>query len=115
MFNGTAVVDRLGVRTLLAVSGVIIGLLAPSAASATITKVFGSVACTTQTSGATAGQRWCGNSSGTTVPSWDGTPIDVSVGLPPASGSDNNYPLVGIFHPWVAPRSLRRARLRSGG
>ncbi len=34
------------------------------------------------------------------MPSFDGTPIDVSVGFPPATGSDNNYPVVGIYHGW---------------
>src|ERR1700760_2077588 len=70
----------------------------PSAASAAIPSVFGSVTCTEQTTGASTGQRWCGNSAGSTVTSFDGTPIDVAVGFPVASGSDNNYPVVGIFH-----------------
>ena len=62
-------------------------LLLPSVASATITSVFGgTVPCTEQT-GANAGQRWCGNSAGTTVPVWDGTPIDVSVAFPPATAA----------------------------
>ncbi len=87
-------------------SFVVLGLLAPSVASATITQVFGSVTCTTQTTGASAGQRWCGNSTGTTVPSWDGTPIDVSVGFPAATGSDDNYPLVGIYHGWGSSKIL---------
>ena len=94
MVNRTSVVDRIGLRKLVVLSVVILGLLAPSAASASITSVFGTVTCETQGSG----QRWCGNSAGTTVPSWDGTPIDVSVAFPPASGSDNNYPVVGIYH-----------------
>jgi hypothetical protein len=75
-------------------------LLVPAAASAAIPSVFGSVTCTEQTTGASAGQRWCGNSAGSTVTSFDGTPIDVAVGFPVASGSDNNYPVVGIFHGW---------------
>src|ERR1700733_9619199 len=106
MVDGTAVVDRFalrrlfGARKLLVLSGVILGLVAPAAASATITSVYGTVACTTQESGATAGQRWCGNSAGTDVPSWDGTPIDVAVGFPVATGSDNNYPVIGLYHGW---------------
>ncbi|HEX3512371.1 MAG TPA: prolyl oligopeptidase family serine peptidase, partial [Solirubrobacteraceae bacterium] len=75
-------------------------LAAPSIASASITSVFGSVTCTEQTSGASIGQRWCGNSAGSTVASFDGTPIDVAVGFPAASGSDSNYPVVGIYHGW---------------
>jgi hypothetical protein len=89
-------------------------LLLPSVASATITSVFGgTVACTEQT-GANAGQRWCGNSAGATVPVWDGTPIDVSVAFPPATGSDNNYPVVGIYHGWggskITPSSTTAQR-----
>ncbi len=98
MLNGTSLVDRFGLRKLVVLSVVILGLLAPSAASASITSVFGTVTCTTQGPGATEGQRWCGNAAGTTVPSWDGTPIDVSVAFPAASGSDNNYPVIGIYH-----------------
>ncbi|HEX3434201.1 MAG TPA: hypothetical protein VHT25_09090, partial [Solirubrobacteraceae bacterium] len=92
-------------------------LLAPSMANATISSVFGTVTCTTQGPGASEGQRWCGNSStapGTTVSSFDGTPIDVSVGFPPASGSDNNYPVVGIYHGWggskITPSSATAQR-----
>ena len=89
MVNRTSVVDRFGLRKLVVLSVVILGLVAPSAASASITSVFGTVACETQGSG----QRWCGNPAGTMVPSWDGTPIDVSVAFPAASGPDNNYPV----------------------
>src|SRR5580704_2521124 len=101
--------------TAFGLSGVIVGLLAiPAAASATITSVFGTVTCTTQGAGATEGQRWCGNSANTTVPSFDGTPIDVAVGFPVASGSDNNYPVVGIYHGWggskITPSSAAAQR-----
>jgi hypothetical protein len=85
----------------LVLAGVILGaLIAPSMASATITQIFGSVSCATQTATATAGQRWCGTSAGTTVPSFDGTPIDVTMAFPAESGADNNYPVVGIYHGW---------------
>ena len=106
MFNVTALAGRFSGRRLLILSGVILGLLAPSAASAAITSVFGTVTCTTQGPGSSEGQRWCGNSAGTTVPSWDGTPIDVSVAFPPATGSDNNYPVVGIYHGWGSTKIL---------
>ena len=102
MVNPTSVVDRIGLRKMVVLSVVILGLLAPSAASASITSVFGTVTCETQGSG----QRWCGNSAGTTVPSWDGTPIDVSAAFPPASGSDNNYPVVGIYHGYGGTKIL---------
>jgi dienelactone hydrolase len=93
-------------RTLLVVSGVVVGLVLPAAAGATITQVFGSVTCTMQTSGATAGQRWCGNTAGTTVPTWDGTPIDISVAFPAATSPDNDYPVVGVYHPWGSTKIL---------
>ncbi len=112
MVNRTSVVDRFGLRKLVVLSVVILGLAAPSAASASITSVFGTVTCETQGSG----QRWCGNSEGTSVPSWDGTPIDVSVAFPPASGPDNNYPVVGIYHGYGGTKiKPSKARQRSGG
>lgn len=98
-------------RTLLvtAVASVAGALGAVTPASAAVDDVFTAtptpVACTTQPTGSlNAGQRHCtgsivvGNVS--TVPSFDGTPIDVSVTLPPApsSGPDGGYPVVGVFH-----------------
>src|SRR5271155_5439844 len=108
MVNGTAVVSRLSVRRLFVFSGLMLALLAvaPSVASATITSVFGTVTCTTQGAGASEGQRWCGNTAGTTVPTWDGTPIDVSVAFPPATGADNDYPVVGVYHAWGSTKIL---------
>jgi hypothetical protein len=106
MFKGTALAGRLAGRRLLVLSGLILGLLAPSAASATISTVFGTVTCATQGAGASEGQRWCGNTAGTTVPSWDGTPIDVSVAFPVATGADNDYPVVGIYHGWGSTKIL---------
>jgi Acetyl xylan esterase (AXE1) len=86
---------------LLVFASLLLGLLlVPAAANATITSIFGSIPCTTQTATATVGQRWCGASSGTTVSSFDGTPIDVAMAFPAESGSDNNYPVVGIYHGW---------------
>jgi hypothetical protein len=106
--------------TLLAVAvGVLVGLLAPAVASASITQVFGTVTCTEQTSGATTGQRFCGNTSNTTVKTFDGTPIDIAMGFPVASGSDNNYPVVGIFHGWggskITPSSATAQRWLTKG
>jgi hypothetical protein len=99
---------------LVSLAGLACALVAPSMASATIGSVFGgTVACTEQT-GANAGQRWCGNSAGTTVPSFDGTPIDVAVAFPPATGEDKNYPVVGIYHGWggskITPSSTTAQR-----
>src|SRR5271168_1454766 len=71
MSKGTAAVDRFGARRLFILSGVILGLLAPASASATITSVFGgTVTCTTQSAVGEEGQRWCGNTAGTTVKTW---------------------------------------------
>jgi hypothetical protein len=88
-------------RKLFALSVVIVGLLVvPSVASATISSVFGTITCTVQPSGATAGERFCGPTANTTTPSFDGTPIDVAMAFPVESGADNNYPVVGIYHGW---------------
>ncbi len=108
MSKGTAAVDRFGARRLFILSGVILGLLAPASASATITSVFGgTVTCTTQSAVGEEGQRWCGNTAGTTVKTWDGiTPIDVAVAFPAATGADNNYPVVGIYPPWGSTKVL---------
>src|SRR6201995_1883423 len=83
----------------LAAAMALLALAIPATAGATINSVFGTVACTEQT-GANAGQRWCGNTANTTVASFDGTPIDVAVAFPAATGEDKNYPVVGIYHGW---------------
>lgn len=90
--------------------------LAPSAHAADpITRVFADapapVTCTTQAAAGITGLRYCQGAYTnqpapapptvpTTVPSFDGTPIDVSVVLPPkpAAGPDGNFPVVGVFH-----------------
>jgi predicted acyl esterase len=83
---------------------------APAASAADpIDQVFGDAAspipCVTQSTAGHEGQRWCGTANGmspttSTVPSWDGTPIDVTVALPPvpASGEDGDFPVVGVYH-----------------
>jgi hypothetical protein len=71
-------------------------LVAPSAAQAAITSALG-VACTVQADGV----RFCGSTAPrSTVPTWDGVPIDVNVAFPPAPdrGRDGRYPLVMLFH-----------------
>ncbi len=57
----------------------------------------GNITCTVQT-GANAGQRHCAGIFTT----FDGAPIDVNVGFPPApaSGPDGDFPVVGLFHGW---------------
>ena len=89
-------------------------------AQAAVTDAFdGAVSCTTQPAipaplpgNENSGQRWCGSNTslpglGSTVPSWDGTPIDVNFALPPApeSGPDGPYPVMMIFHGWGGSKS----------
>jgi predicted acyl esterase len=83
-------------RKLVLVSVVFGSLLVASSAEAAIPSVFGgAVTCSV----AADGVRECGNTSPrSTAPSWDGTPIDVNVAFPPASGSDNEYPLIIVGH-----------------
>jgi len=72
------------------------GLAAPATAHAAIDSALG-VSCTVQADGV----RFCGSTSPrSTVPAWDGTPIDVNVAFPPAPahGRDGKYPLVMLFH-----------------
>ena len=80
----------------------ILGALAmPSGASAAIPNIpngaGGDITCTVQT-GANAGQRHCSGIFTT----FDGSPIDINVGFPPApaSGPDGDFPVVGVFHGW---------------
>jgi predicted acyl esterase len=100
-------------RKLAVPFAILVCLFAAQAADAAIPNVFGTVTCTTVASGAQTGQRQCGSGTAT-VASWDGVPIDVSVTFPPASGSDNNYPVVGIFHGWggtkITPSSATTQR-----
>ncbi|UJA18972.1 hypothetical protein HJD18_01285 [Thermoleophilia bacterium SCSIO 60948] len=84
------------------------GLLVPTQASAEIPSVFNDadsppIACEVQGAGANEGQRWCTTPSGedsSRVASFDNTPIDVSVVIPPepAQGVDGDFPLLGLYH-----------------
>ncbi len=80
------------VRRAVAASALAALLLAPAAADAANPAPLG-IACQTQSDGV----RFC---QGGTVPTFDGTPIDVNVTLPavPASGTDGGYPLVIVGH-----------------
>lgn len=102
------------VRTIRAAATVVAAaaLVAPATASAAVTQVFTGlasdpVACAVQTRAAVAGQRWC-TGSPSRVRTFDGTPIDVSVALPPApaSGPDGHFPLIGIYHGWGGSKAL---------
>jgi predicted acyl esterase len=71
-------------------------LVAPSAAHATIPSALG-VPCAAQADGV----RLCGSAAPrSTVPTWDGVPIDVNVAFPPErpGAADGRYPLVMLFH-----------------
>ena len=71
--------------------------LTPRADAAITSVLGGSVTCTVQ-SGANAGERHCSGIFTT----FDGSPIDVNAGFPPApaSGPDGNFPIIGVFHGW---------------
>lgn len=103
-------------RTAPILAAVVSAFAFAPAAKAAVPQVFTTsptpVTCTTQASGSTAGQRFCMGATGpynvSTVGSFDGTPIDVSVTLPPApSGpTDGNYPVVGVFHGYGGQKYL---------
>jgi predicted acyl esterase len=86
----------------VAVLAILVGMLTiASTAEATILSIpdgaGGQIPCTVQT-GANAGQRHCSGIFTT----FDGTPIDINVGFPPApaAGPDGDFPVVGMFHGW---------------
>jgi|GEM_PF-408854 len=76
-------------RTVDPISNVLTGLDSPA------------ISCTVQTAAGKVGQRFC-TANPSLAKSFDGTPIDIAIGLPPApaSGPDGNFPLVGMFHGW---------------
>jgi len=77
---------------------VALSLVFASAADASISDLFGgTVTCAVQ-SGSNAGERHCSG----VFTSFDGAPIDVNVGFPPApvSGVDGDFPIIGVFHGW---------------
>jgi hypothetical protein len=89
------------VRSLAALVGLVCSLAITAGAEAAIPNIpngaGGNLTCTVQT-GANAGERWCSGIFTT----FDGAPIDVNVGFPPApaSGPDGDFPIVGVFHGW---------------
>ena len=88
-------------RGLAALAGLLGVLTVSASAQAAIPNVpngaGGNITCTVQT-GANAGERHCSGIFTT----FDGAPIDINVGFPPApaSGPDGNFPIVGLFHGW---------------
>src|SRR3954468_6020590 len=99
---------RKAVGLLVVACTVVAALTSAAPASATITNVFSATAapipCATQVSGVRlCDQTIAGNPGGTarsTVPTFDGIPIDVRVAFPPepAAGPDGPYPLIMLFH-----------------
>ena len=82
----------------IALIGFIAALALAAVADAAIPNIFGgTVACVVQ-GGANAGERHCSGIFTT----FDGAPIDVNVGFPPAPGSgpDGDFPIIGLFHGW---------------
>ena len=85
-------------RGLAALAGLLGALTLSSSAQAAIPNIpngaGGNITCTVQT-GANAGERWCSGIFTT----FDGAPIDINVGFPPApaSGPDGNFPIVGAL------------------
>jgi hypothetical protein len=81
---------------MLALAAVTAGLIATPSADAAIPQVFTKTAtalnCTVQASG----QRFCSGA----ITSWDGIPLDVNVAFPPETGTDTNWPVIGIYHGW---------------
>ena len=98
-------------RRLAALAGLLVTLTVSAAAEAAIPNIpngaGGDIACTVQT-GANAGERWCSGIFTT----FDGAPIDINVGFPPApaSGPDGDFPIVGVFHGWGGSKLGARRR-----
>src|SRR3954454_7767532 len=102
------------VGLLVAVCSVVAALMSAPSAEAAIPNVFSNTAapipCATQGSGVRlCDQTIAGNPGGTarsTVPAFDGVPIDVRVAFPPepASGPDGPYPLIMLFHGYAGSK-----------
>jgi X-Pro dipeptidyl-peptidase (S15 family) len=95
---------------------VVIGLLAPASASASISSVLAgqtlsgnAIACVAQSDGTRVcqGSDGGGGAGDTRLKSFDGAPLALWVTLPPvpASGSDRAYPLMVLSHGWASPPS----------
>jgi hypothetical protein len=99
--GGKALASARSIRAVVVLVVLAFGLLAAPAVQAAIPSIpdgaGGQISCTVQT-GSDAGVRVCSG----IFTSFDGAPIDVNVGFPPApaSGPDGNYPIVGLFHGW---------------
>jgi hypothetical protein len=93
--------SKRSVCRLTVLAGILGALALPSVGEAAIPSIpngaGGDITCTVQT-GANAGERWCSGIFTT----FDGAPIDINVGFPPAPalGPDGDFPIVGVFHGW---------------
>src|SRR3954453_17373062 len=101
-------------RWLIAIVATCAFLVIAPQANATITNVFSATAapipCATQGTGVRlCDQTIAGNPGGTarsTVPAFDGVPLDVRVAFPPepVSGPDGPYPLIMLFHGYAGSK-----------
>jgi fermentation-respiration switch protein FrsA (DUF1100 family) len=106
--------SRALVRAFVVLVATCVFLVIAPQANATITNVFSSTAapipCATQVSGVRlCDQTIAGNPGGparSTVPTFDGVPIDVRVAFPPepATGPDGPYPLIMLFHGYAGSK-----------
>jgi predicted acyl esterase len=84
-------------QAVAAVAAFLAVAVAPAAEAAISSVLGGAVPCVVQTGG-DAGERHCAGIFHT----FDGAPIDVNVGFPPApaAGPDGQFPIIGVFHGW---------------
>ncbi len=96
-------------KSLALVFGLVLALMVAPTANAAVTTLFNGesspLTCTADPappSPIPANSRFCGDYPGaSTVESFDGTPIDVYVALPPdPGGTETSRPAVGIYHGW---------------
>jgi hypothetical protein len=96
-------------KSLALVLGFVIALMIAPSANAAVTDIFNSevspLTCTADPAPPApipANSRFCGNyPAASTVASFDGTPIDVYVALPPdPGGTEPQRQAVGLFHGW---------------
>lgn len=96
-------------KSLVLALGLVMALMIAPSANAAVTSVFNNetspllcVADAAPPAPIPANSRFCGSHPGaSTVESFDGTPIDVSVALPPDPGGvETQRAVVGIYHGW---------------
>src|SRR5688500_17047508 len=104
--------NRVGIKAFAAaLAAGAIGLAAPGIAQGQVAQVFTDAAtpvdCTVQT-GANEGISFCTNQAGeprSTVPTWDGVPLDVNVAFPREDAyGEGPYPVVMLFHGYAGSK-----------